>query len=196
MVWPLRGFVAAGSQVSFCRFFTLGRFSVAPSEEEENEIQRLIDEASGASKPSSSGEVVDGLTKAASEIEWDLTSKKGMRQSAKALLEVLRKNPKQLNLPDGDDEAFKRVGSFVMLHRDKTIDEFIPLIIDELGFKEEKEAKAAKIEAALESGSKNPENAPVIAAIQELADLYFKEGNAVRSLQFIVWLCASSCSTC
>ena len=64
------------------------------------------------------------------------------------------------------------------------------------------EAKAAQ-QSAIAGSCACPANAPIVAVMQELSDLYFKEGNAnagasvsfVRSglLASLVWVCISLC---
>lgn len=164
-----------------------------PTEQENEEIQRLLDEASGDASAPAEGDV-EALQKAASKLEWKLTNKAGLRKAATDLVEVLQNHPKKLDLPDGDDDARKKVGAFIQIHRDKTIDEFIPLVVKEFGFQDDKEAKAAKKGAAIEGVCKCAANASVVAALHELAELYSKEGNrnaagsysrAVQALQAV-----------
>ena len=51
------------------------------------------------------------------------------------------------------------------------------MIVKEYGFAAAKEAKAEKRKAAVASGCTCAANAPLVAAITELANYYFKDGN-------------------
>jgi DNA polymerase/3'-5' exonuclease PolX len=55
--------------------------------------------------------------------------------------------------------------------------EILTLLVEDYGYVEDKQAKEAAKQVALESSAGHSGNAPVIAAITELADLYFKDGN-------------------
>jgi DNA polymerase/3'-5' exonuclease PolX len=53
----------------------------------------------------------------------------------------------------------------------------IPLLIGTFGYVEDKKKKASVKQDKLAESVAVPANAPIIAALQELAELYFKEGN-------------------
>jgi hypothetical protein len=63
------------------------------------------------------------------------------------------------------------------MNRDKTIEEMIPILIGTFGYVEDKKKKAAIKQDRMAETVKVPANAPIIAVLQELAELYFKEGN-------------------
>jgi poly [ADP-ribose] polymerase len=82
-----------------------------------------------------------------------------------------------VDLPDDIGSAKMKVGEVIARNREKSAAELVPIIVQEFGFKESKVAKAAKKEAAMEIMVKEPKNLPLVAAFQELSELYFKEGN-------------------
>ena len=123
------------------------------------------------------GEVaMPALKEAASKLEWTLNSKQGIRAGTDALLKILRNTEPHLDLPEDDAEAKQRLGPLIAGNREKSAEDMIPLIVKEFGFAEDKKVKAEKKEAAISRGTTNPKNAPLVAAFQELSELYFKEG--------------------
>jgi hypothetical protein len=142
-------------------------------------MDRLIDEAEG--KEDSSAAISDDvvkLVKAASKLEWKLNNRKDLKSSTGGMVDLLLEHDgKKVDIPQDRQEAIKKVGPVIVANRDKSASEVIPVIVKEFGFLEDKKQKAAKKEAALESKVKNPKNSGIVAAFQELAELYFKEGN-------------------
>jgi Helix-hairpin-helix domain len=126
---------------------------------------------------------------------WNLKSTKGMRSAsimvAKILLDHHSANSgssldrglfKTIDLPRDDaDKDYKnaklKVAEVVQMNREKSIDEMIPLLIGTFGYVEDKKKKASVKQDKLAESVAVPANAPIIAALQELAELYFKEGN-------------------
>jgi len=112
------------------------------------------------------------------KVEWNLNSKKGLQDAVAFLTELLKNHGgKTIDLPDDPQGAKMKVGEVVTRNRDKTAAELITLFVKEFGFKEDKEAKAAKKEAEMEKMVQCVANTPLVAAFQELAELYFKAGN-------------------
>lgn len=140
-------------------------------------MQRLVDDARGDIKPSTAaGDDVATLQAAVADLDWNVGSKAGLRQAANDLLAVLQAHPKPLDLPADDKEARQTVGALISLHRDKSAAELIPFVVDDLGFKDDKERAAVKKEEGASKACKNPANAPIVAALSELSELYFGEG--------------------
>lgn len=134
------------------------------------------------------------LVQAVSQIEWDLTSKVGIKSAVNALHQVLvadnnsnKENnnatavatttTKTLDLPDDAQQARMKILETVNMNRDKSADEMIPILIQEFGWAEVKAAKKAHKQAALEKTILCESNAGIVAALKELSELYMKEGN-------------------
>jgi len=152
------------------------RYSEEPNDKQKAEMEQMIEDAAGGPKAGSHDDDIETLRKAASALEWKLTGKAGIKKAVGDLLEVLQAHTNALDLPEDPKEARSKLGSIIQMHRDKSVEEIIPLIVEELGFKGDKISKAAKKEAAVENICKNPKNAQIVSVIQELSELYFKEG--------------------
>uniref|UniRef100_A0A7S3L535 PARP-type domain-containing protein n=1 Tax=Amphora coffeiformis TaxID=265554 RepID=A0A7S3L535_9STRA len=159
-------------------------YSEEPSDEQKAEMEQMIEEAAGETKAGSHDDDIETLKKAASGLEWKLTGKAGIKKAVGDLLEVLQAHANALDLPEDPKEARSKLGSLIQMHRDKSVEEIIPLIVEELGFKGDKDAKAAKKEAAVENICKNPKNVHIVSVIQELSELYYKEGNRNAGLSY------------
>ena len=156
-------------------------------------MEHVIEEAVGGTKAGSHDDDIETLKKAASSLEWKLTGKAGIKKAVGDLLEVLQAHANALDLPEDPKEARSKLGSLIQMHRDKNVEEIIPLIVEELGFKGDKAAKAAKKEAAVEKICKNPKNTHIVSVIQELSELYYKEGTRRGGTKFccIIWISSS-----
>jgi hypothetical protein len=160
----------------FIRLFY--RYSVEPTEEENAEMDRLIDVAAGKEDSSSADPDVAKLVKAAKKLEWKLNNRKDLKSSTGGMVDLLLDfDGKKVDIPQDRMEAIKKVGPVIVANRDKSASEVIPVLIKEFGFLEDKKKKVAKKVAAIESMVGNSKNGGVVAAFQELAELYFKEGN-------------------
>jgi poly [ADP-ribose] polymerase len=155
-------------------------YTEEPSEEEQEAMDKLESEAS-LDIPAPDPELdvdIGKLVKEAEKLEWKLTSKDGLRKAVAELTDVVQKHEgKSVDLPDDIGSAKMKVGEVIARNREKSAAELVPIIVQEFGFKESKVAKAAKKEAAMEIMVKEPKNLPLVAAFQELSELYFKEGN-------------------
>jgi hypothetical protein len=112
-------------------------------------------------------------------LDWGLIETKGgVRTFVGQLVDLFLNHPgKTLDIPQERQDAIKKVGPRVVQHKDKPASEVVSIIIQEFGFVEKKQEKAAKKEATIESAVACPKNAPLVAIFQELAELYLKEGN-------------------
>jgi hypothetical protein len=70
-----------------------------------------------------------------------------------------------------------RTKQTITANKDLSAREILALLIEDYGYVEDKEAKAAAKQEALELACTHPGNAAVTGAISELADLYFQDGN-------------------
>ena len=146
-----------------------------PTEEEKEEMEKELEQArekaEGGDSTAVSNSVADELLKhAESKFDWKLTSKSGIQEATSELLELIEG---KVDLPKSKSGK-ALVGPIVVANQDKPPKEIVKMVIDKFGFAEAKQEKAAKKEAALEAVCQNPKNAPLLAAIQELATLYFK----------------------
>lgn len=157
-------------------------FTEDPTEEETAEMDRLEavskgeeedligDAAAAAGDDSDLGK----LMKTGEGIVLDTSGKKGaMKASAKQLVELLEAND-SLDLP-GD--LLMKVGKDLLNNKDKTTPELLQMFAKEFGWKTAKEAKAKGKEAALKNNCACPANAAIVLVFDEMADLYFKDGN-------------------
>lgn len=83
-----------------------------------------------------------------------------------------------MDLPSEEKEIMKYVGQTIETNQDLGPPELIQLFAKHFGYAADKEEKKAKIQTAMESACAEPNNAPLLMAFQELAEIYFKQGNA------------------
>lgn len=161
-------------------FFSLAnhsRYTEEPTEAEVAEMERLIEGAEEGTETGAHDDDIEAIKTEASKLEWSLEGKQGLKKALAGLLKVLQAHPNKLDLPDDEKEARLKLGQIMTMHRDKTAEEMVLLVVKEIGFHADKVAKAAKKEEAVESVCKNPKNASIVAALQELSELYAKEGS-------------------
>lgn len=167
-------------------------FTSEPSEAEAEEMDRLDAEAkgedggagvagAGAAATQDSDDVAQ-LQTAASTLDWNLTSREGLRAAAKDMVQLLHDHHsvggggKTVDLPP--DAAVQKIGQLIAVNKKKTAADLIPIIVSQFGFVQDKQKKAELKQAAIETIVKHPANAALVAAFQELGELYFKSGNA------------------
>jgi hypothetical protein len=139
----------------------------------------LLDEGSGNEDSLATDPDVAKLVKAAYKLEWKLDNRKVLKESTGEMVDLLLDHDgKKVDIPQDRQEAIKKIGPLIVANREKSASEVIPVIVKEFGFLEDKKEKAAKKEAIIESTVANPKNAGLVAAFQELSQLYFKESNA------------------
>jgi hypothetical protein len=138
----------------------------------------LLDEGSGKEDTSETNPDVAKLVKAANKLEWKMNNRKELKESTGGMVDLLLEHDgKKVDIPQDRQEAIKKVGPLIVANREKKASEIIPIIVKEYGFLEDKQEKAAKKEAAIENMVGHPKNAGLVAAFQELSELYFKESN-------------------
>lgn len=146
-------------------------------------MDRLDAEAKGEEPSAMAGAAdsddVSQLKDAAAKLDWILTSREGLRTAAKDMVLLLQEHPgKKVDLPEDPQAQQQKVGQLIAVNKDKSAAELISLIVTQFGFVEDKQKKADQKQAAIQTIVKNPANASLVAAFQELAELYFKSGNA------------------
>jgi hypothetical protein len=138
----------------------------------------LLDDGSGKEDSSATDPDVAMLVKAAKKLEWNLSTRKDVKESTGGMVDLLLNHDgKKVDIPQDRQEAVKKVGPLIVANREKEASEIIPVIVKEYGFLEDKKEKAAKKEAKIEKAVKHPKNAGLVAAFLELSQLYFKESN-------------------
>lgn len=192
--------------------------TVEPTESEQEEMDRIDlaaknggdgsndkNDGSSSSVKAEKGDMeeddVAKLQRAASALEWNLSSRDGMREAAAAIVKLFSQHsgPRTIDLPaavinveDDDNDttsgenaaALQKIGPTIAANRTKSASELIPILVALFGFKEEKQAKADRKQAALTTIVACPDNAPLVAAFVELSDLYFKTGNANAGISY------------
>jgi len=169
------------------------RYEEEPTEEQEKEMERLVSVAKGEEVEGSSAVGAGAendprmaeLIKAASKLPWDLNSREGIRDATKGMVQILldQDHPK-VDLPSEDKQARQKIGPLLLRHKELSATEMVPILVKEFGFVEEKQAKEVKKEMAIGQMVKNPKNAGIVMAFQELGDLYFKEGNTNAGVSY------------
>ncbi|GKY98304.1 hypothetical protein MPSEU_000788000 [Mayamaea pseudoterrestris] len=170
-----------------------------PTKEEDEEMDRLIAEAKGeVPSASDSDPAIAGLIKQANKLDLELHNNEGIKKATAAIYKLLKSCSKLIDLPDDEGDAKHKVGAMVAANRSQPVADIVRSLVNELGFREAKDDKAAKKQAALKDSCKCPENLPVVSAFQALAEFYFKEGNrnggvvhskvatALQNLDFVV----------
>jgi Helix-hairpin-helix domain len=160
-------------------------YDAPPTDEQIEEMVRLIDAAKeGGGSDEVTGEMDSDVQALIEAIKaacpfWDLSSGDKVVATAGKVVEVMRAHPgKKVDLPTGDKEAKKAVGTILMGHKTMDVEKAVAAIVKAIGFVENKQAKAAKKQAAVASAVKHPGNAALVAAFVELSDYYFKESNS------------------
>lgn len=180
-------------------------FTQEPTDDEKKVMEHEIAVARGDEVEGNGGEAGikaededrSILEETAAKLPWTLTSRDGLRQAATGMVQLFT-NHKGKRLAVDEAKSQQKIGQLIATQRDKSAKEMVGIIIKEFGWIEDKEEKAAKKEKALESSVKHPENARLVQAFDELAKLYFAEGNsnaggtykkvvaAIANLDFVV----------
>lgn len=153
-------------------------FTEKPSEEEEEKMDKLAEEAKGKAQPTE--ESSSGLLAKAGELEWDLPGDAGkaqIKKATKALVEICSAdNVTKLGIPEGKETM--EIGKIVVSNKGKSATEVMQVVVDRFGFADDKAAAAKKRSKAVASVCANPANAGLMEAFLELSNLYFKEKNS------------------
>lgn len=128
--------------------------------------------ASGEEVADSNGEV-SGLKNESTTLEWNLSSKGGIRSATDDAIALLRKY--NANIPEDDTKAKQKVGPLLLAHKNERPEDVVAALWKEFGKQVTKEEQEVK-DKALEQVTNVPANAGLLAAFKELSDLYAKEG--------------------
>jgi len=143
-------------------------------------MDNLEEIAKGNGPSEGADDAEDYLKKAVKELEWNLSSRAGLKEAAAGLTKILQDQPDdntKLDIPNDEKELFKKVGTFVSSNKDKNAEELVPHLIEFFGLKKAKEKKASAKKQALKKQVKCEANGALISAFQELMELYAKEKN-------------------
>lgn len=147
-------------------------------------MDRITAEAKGEIAPAASQDDLEKLTAKAEEFEWVLTSRDGLKAATKAMVTLLQEHDGEKTIDLPEDGVQQKVGQIIAANRSLSAAEIVPVIIQEFGFVEDKQAASEKKEAAIKTITKTSANAAIVKAFQELADLYFKSGNTNAGITY------------
>lgn len=155
-------------------------FHVQEPTEEEKEALTQQRKGAATGKTANLSDAAKELMEAVESMTWDTSSPAGIKQVTDNLVKLVED---QLDLPEGRDPK-RLLGPIVMANKDKEPKDVLEEIITKFGFKDDKAAKQEAKEMALASQCANPKNAPLLVAFQELAAMYFKEGNRNAGMSY------------
>lgn len=169
-----------------------------PTEEQSEEMKAITEKhgenASGGGAAGTS-DIPDEVVEAAKKLEWPDTSTMEGKKAAAALMVDLCTDV--IDIPEDTKKASMGIGKLIVNNPEASAMNILELVVKEYGIKEMKAAASASQKGALESSCAYPGNAPIVQVFQELADLYFKEGNsnagASVSGRMSILMCALSC---
>lgn len=145
-----------------------------PTEKENEEMDRLDAQARGEGGEAVAEGDLAKFQEQIKSIEWDVDSRTGIRKTAESVVKLLQDFEPKVDLPD---EPLPKVGALIQSNKDKSPEELAKILLDDYGFVETKQAAAEKKEAAAEEAVQCAANTSLVVAFNELADLYFAEGN-------------------
>ena len=143
-------------------------------------MDRQDAEAKGEGPAPGSDAAAESLKKAVKDLDWELTTRPGLKAAAQGLVSILQNQPDdetKLDIPEDTKVLQQKVGALITANKDLTAEELVPHIIEQFGLKQAKEAKAAKKAEAVENAVKCEANGAIISALTELLELYAKEKN-------------------
>lgn len=151
------------------------RFTEEPSEEEKEEMDKLEANASGEGTEDSNGDLAN-LKNEAAKLEWNLSSKVGIRSATEDAVALLKKY--NAKIPEDATKAKQKVGPVLLAHKQEKVEDIFAALWKELGKKVSQEEQAEK-DKTFQQVTKVDANAGLVAAFKELSELYAKEGTYV-----------------
>mmetsp|Transcript_16797 Transcript_16797/g.35519 ORF Transcript_16797/g.35519 Transcript_16797/m.35519 type:complete len:486 (+) Transcript_16797:230-1687(+) len=161
-------------------------YSSEPTEE-ETEAMKAITEKHEALADGGGGESSDDippvLAKEAAKLEssWDTSDRKN---AAQTIVDLCTTHEVTVDLPQDEKKARKAVGKILLSNMDATCAEMLALVVKEFGWASVKEDAKARQKSALAGSCTVAENGGIVQALQELGDLYFKDGNSNAGLTY------------
>lgn len=163
-----------------------------PTEEQSEEMKAITEKhAENASGGGAAGtsDIPEEVVEAAKKLEWPDTSTMEGKKSAAALMVDLCTDV--IDIPEDAKKASMGIGKLIVNNPEASAMDILELVVKEYGIKEMKAAASASQKGALESSCAYPGNAPIVQVFQELADLYFKEGNSNAGASVRTEICQS-----
>ena len=141
-------------------------------------MDKLEANASGEGTDDSNGNLASMQAESAG-FDWNLSSKEGIRSATDDAIALLKKY--NAKLPEDATKAKQKVGPVLLAHKREKPEDIVAALWKEVGKQVTKEEKAEK-DKALAKVTKVDANAGLVAAFQELSELYAKEGKSIRSV--------------
>jgi len=164
-------------------------YSTEPTEEESDAIKAITEKhLSLAEGGSSDGVLPPALAAAAKKLddddEWDTSNRKW---AAQTMVDLCTSGPTHVDLPQDEKKARMAIGKLILSNPNSTAGEILELVVKEFGIAAAKEEAKSKQKSALANSCGNAANAGIVQALQELGDLYFKDGNSNAGLTVSAW---------
>jgi len=161
-------------------------YSTEPTEEESDAIKAITEKhLSLAEGGSSDGVLPPALAAAAKKLddddEWDTSNRKW---AAQTMVDLCTSGPTHVDLPQDEKKARMAIGKLILSNPNSTAGEILELVVKEFGIAAAKEEAKSKQKSALANSCGNAANAGIVQALQELGDLYFKDGNSNAGLTY------------
>lgn len=161
-------------------------YSVEPTEEESDAIKAITEKHLAlAEGGSSDGILPPALAAAAKKLddddEWDTTNRKS---AAQTMVDLCTSGPTHVDLPQDEKKARMAIGKLILSNPTSTAGEILELVVKEFGIAAAKEEAKSKQKSALANSCGNAANAGIVQVLQELGDLYFKDGNSNAGLTY------------
>lgn len=153
-------------------------FTEKPTDEENKEIDAMMGKKDSKSAIGGDSKLLLEFSSNAEKLEeegkWNLASATDLKASTKAMVNLCAGT---LDIPSDTKKATMEIGKLLLLNRSISATEFAKVLADKFGFvgknKEAQKQRAKTVAAAC----KHEGNGPLMMAMLELSDLYYKEKN-------------------
>lgn len=110
---------------------------------------------------------------------WDTSDRK---LAAQQMVDLCTSGKTTVELPQDGKKARMAVGKLMLSNPDAGCAEILEMVVKEFGVATAKQEAKEKQKSALAGSCKSAANAGIVQALQELGDLYFKDGNTNAGL--------------
>ncbi len=149
-------------------------YSEEPTEEQIEAMKAVTEKHEAIAGGKASGEATPDMIKAAEDIDIDDWEDMNPKEKAQEILVI---GQDKITLPQDEKKARQDIGKMILHNMDASPVEVLKLVVAEFGMAEAKQEAKAKQQSAMKNACACPANAGIIAAFQELMEIYFKEGN-------------------
>jgi hypothetical protein len=159
--------------------YRLPWFHQEPSEKELEEMTRQQERDTTETGNSAAVLPAGFLQTLKTEMEWDVSTKEGMKQTSLELSKILLSDDSPIAIPSNTDTSKVRmeVGKIILQNKDKPMEDILELITQKYGLKESKE-KDSKIKEEMAASICHVEaNGKICHVFRDLAAAYSAEGN-------------------